>query len=388
MKRIALLISLVAHPMAMANRVDKHTYSTGIQVNALGWNFNHDFYALPREGDVWGGSRGEIKGAPWRGDYWQTSEWEIARRLNVTKATMPTQEELAKYSEQQLRNLSPAEKYDIVRNDFNYTLTKSVLVKFDKTLEKYGQVSKIPTWEGICHGWANAALHFPTEPKPLRYKGKFSKEIPFGSHDVKALLSWFQGEWGNTVGDKDRLDTRRSIGKTCPYKKTDPNFFGNFDCQDIKPQVFHLLLANKIGLRKQGFVADLFYDDEVWNFPVFKYETTILKHENAIDLKKDFHSETVKAIKVRTKVYYATEISPNWEALGTRYTGNIKTKFYTYTLALDARGNIVDGKWDRFSEQPDTLWVYEKFNFINPKSPDKEILSSELQKIYQQSIEQ
>ncbi|NBX17181.1 MAG: hypothetical protein EBR09_07440, partial [Proteobacteria bacterium] len=45
-------------------------------------------------------------------------------------------------------------------------------------------------WEGLCHGWAPASLEF-NEPEPVTVTGENNIKIPFGSSDIKALLSWY-----------------------------------------------------------------------------------------------------------------------------------------------------------------------------------------------------
>ena len=50
-----------------------------------------------------------------------------------------------------------------------------------------------PAWAGYCHGWAPAANRFE-EPLPVTVRNADGVEIPFGSSDVKALLTYFEAE--------------------------------------------------------------------------------------------------------------------------------------------------------------------------------------------------
>ena len=380
----SLLFLGLAMP-ALAQRVAKHTYSVGIQVHAISLDMQQNFYQLPLSG--------KLNQVPWRGDYWPTSSWEIARQYQPQqKATLPTLHDLKTMTREQLFQLSPAEKYDIARGDFDYTLTKIVLKKFEKTVEKYGSRFSIPSWEGLCHGWANASLNFPKEPGQTLFKTENGLSIPFGSHDIKGLLAWFQGEWGSSVApDTYRINRISKLGKTCPFAKSNPAFADNQDCKDISAAAFHTIIANQIGIKKTGLVMDVVEDDPVWNHPIHQYNSQIisygrnLKDDPYFDLETYF-AEASKVIEVKTTLVYPIEIAATPVPHGPDYEGSLSSMHLHYYLALDARGHIVDSRWHDDSARPDTIWIYHPFNFAHPEAPDQQILSSTLEKIYQQSI--
>ncbi|NRA67181.1 MAG: hypothetical protein HRU19_22045 [Pseudobacteriovorax sp.] len=376
-----LLILCSMSTVAFSQRAEKRTHTVELDSTAIGWGFEQDFYRLPKKGD--------IGRTPWRDDYWATKAGEIARRWDNTIGGNLTAEAVTNLSQEQLKNLSPAEKYDIIRGDFSFKLTGMQLTKFQKTIEKYGSIDAIPGWEGICHGWANASLNFGTEPKPIEYVGRTGIKVPLGSSDIKALLSWFQGEWGyETARDPDREDRKRKLGKTCPLPLNDPGFAAHKDCHDINPDTFHVILANMIGIRKVGFVSDTEFNDEVWNFPIYKYESRLVGHR--LPKAQEFIPEVVKVVSVDTKIGIAMETHPTWQTTGTSIQNQgfaVQSKSYQYELGLDARGHIVDGAWAKDSIQPDTIWLYETFNFRDPKNPDRDIFSTELESIYRQSIQ-
>ena len=355
---------------ALPNR----THTTALTANQIDWNYEQKLSQLPLKGDI-----GFV---PWRDDYWATATGEIARRWDGTIAAKPSAVQVRAMSEQELRNLSPAEKYDIARNDFSYSLTSKVLDKLARTSEKYdGSYRNAPGWEGLCHGWAPAALNFKVEPQPIEYTGQFDRKLPFGSSDTKALLTWFQGEWGTSAATYDKHDVRHSIGKTCALPLTDPNYPSHPDCNDVGPDVFHVVLANRIGKQKKGIVSDTEFNEQVWNFPIYRYQSKKLATNQAPAGK--YLGEAIKVVTIKTTIAVAIEIHPSWEATGTDNENfATKTISYQYDLALDARGHIVDGSWGENSPKPDTLWLYEKFNFTALNGSQDEILSTELGKIY------
>ncbi len=103
-----------------------------------------------------------------------------------------------------IATLSPAEKYDIYRGDFDYPTVRSerartriltTLRTIPGTIEEpfkenrdYTKGAKIPTWYGICHAWAPATILFD-EPGPLTLMSKDGFDVPMAASDVKALLS-------------------------------------------------------------------------------------------------------------------------------------------------------------------------------------------------------
>lgn len=374
----ALLIG-ASYPASVLAEINK-THTTELNSTQIDWNYERTLTSLPLKGDI-----GYV---PWRDDYWATNRGEINRRWDDSIATMPSESEVKAMSNAELRNLSPAEKYDISRGDFGYTVTNAVFKKLEQTASRSGgSFRNAPGWEGLCHGWANASLNFKAEPKAIEYKGKFEKPIPFGSSDTKALLTWFQGEWGTGVtSGVAKHDVRRSIGKTCPLPVENPQFTTHRDCNDISPDVFHVVLANRIGIDKKGFVSDTEFNEQVWNFPVYRYKSTI--KGVSLPEKGKYLAEGVKAVRMQTTIAVAIEIHPSWTATGiANESFATKTIDYEYDLILDAKGRIVDGSWIANSARPDTIWIYEAFNFkplnSNADGEETDILSSELGRIYE-----
>jgi hypothetical protein len=146
-------------------------------------NYKTKFGELP--------STSVLKVIPWSDTYWPSQESGIAKRWN---APPPQQDfEYRLLNETQVRSLnltqlswlSPAEKFDIFSGRFDYPTVRSEWLRTDP---------RNPDWEGLCHGWAPAA-GFYTEPNNVTLMSPGNITIPFGSADVKALLTYFNAEY-------------------------------------------------------------------------------------------------------------------------------------------------------------------------------------------------
>ena len=92
---------------------------------------------------------------------------------------------------------------------------------------------------------------------------------------------------------------------------------------------------------KRGFVLDVTREDQVWNQPVYGFESNIESVENIADIDdplKQFRAEgTVQIATVTTQVHYALEKGP-YVDYDESNGSNITSKEYRYTLEIDADG--------------------------------------------------
>ncbi|MBF0498506.1 MAG: hypothetical protein HQM09_00100 [Candidatus Riflebacteria bacterium] len=242
---------------------------------------------------------GEIKPAPWSGDWW-------SRKKGFNIKGWPG------------HTPSPFERYD------QYVLGRTgqnpgaTAWESDPANTHYGPQSE--DWEGHCNGWSGASV---LEPEP--HETKIRNGISFETSDQKAILSelymntycMFYGKrnWGNH-GD---------------------------DPLDIYPDQFHKLLLEYIAGQKSAVVCDITPDRQVWNYPLYKFESS---------WQPSFLND--KKLKVRTVCTYADDgVKPDYH--GTKSM----TITYTYNLIIDDQGNIVSGEWtgDSVQNHPDFVWV-------------------------------
>lgn len=294
--------------------------------------------ALPNSGAV------DESQHPWSETYWPSYEGGIAARWYKKNESgfaysFTTQAQLTEMSLEERQSLSPAEKYDLLQGRYDFPLVKS---------ERSRTSADRPSWEGLCHGWAAAALKF-REPKPIVLKNPDGIEIPFGSSDVKALILYYQGQVARAPS--------RFLGSRCNTEnEVSDDTMRDPECRDVNAGAFHVILANQLGKLKQGFVMDKNPSLQVWNQPVFAFKSTLGKHQPP---SPGASPKAVEEILVETEVTYALEISSKWEpVLGTDAQSDT-TALYSYRIEIDRNGKVVGGEWLE-SDRPDFLWTQER----------------------------
>lgn len=309
----------------------------------------------------------------WSETYWPSNLGGIAYRWNSPnpqpfKFKLHKKEELLKMNQQQLSELSPAELYDISQGDYKYSLTKKVLKTYSPD---------DLWWEGICHGWSLAASNYP-EPDKTVVVNKDGIKVPFGSSDVKGLLSMHDAF--NSKGLYARIGDRCGVEGKVPGEAfledgetslPPPHLANRSECADVNAGAFHIVLSNMIGIYSKGFVADIDRFNDVWNQPIVGYESRLFEEQplNA----KDFRNGIERKIRVITIMYYGDELefyTPEAAAEGIvsfvskdPVTGTLaqltSDRAYEYILELNSQGDIVGGTW--ISEaRPDMLWMMTK----------------------------
>jgi hypothetical protein len=246
-----------------------------------------------------GSARGEIKPAPWSGDWW-------SRKKGFLIKGWPG------------HSPSPFEKYDAYVQTRTGKNPGAVAWEADTRNGHYNPNAE--GWEGHCNGWSAASILTP-EPK----RSHFRNGIEFKVADMKGILSEV-------------------------YMNTYCNFHGNRnwgrpgdDQNDIYPDEFHRILMNYIASGKSAIVCDTDAGRMVWNFPLYRFEskwTTGWFDENKL--------------KVTTVVYFADDnVRP--DHIGTKWF----SQTLTYNLILDNQGNIVSGEWtgDSRKNLPAFVWV-------------------------------
>lgn len=241
---------------------------------------------------------------------------------------------------------------------------KSPLTKYDNAFA--GGVAKAATWEqknhtdgpawaGHCNGFSAANQRHPKEPFKTVVRGGES----FDPRDVKALMAEI-----HMSADYEFLGGNRCENKTPPTvaSRADPKVMG--DCEDINPGTLHAAIANWIGRKKHVLIMDQFAGDQVWNYPLIKYEVLSSQTISAAQAKQSvsasggtnyiFNPTAVKFIYLTTKLTFVE--AQRTEILAKRYIG---TMDLTYILELNAAGDIVGGEWVGESQKshPDFLWV-------------------------------
>lgn len=304
------------------------------QPSRFGRQFETRFDALPKSG--------QLTRIPWSDYYWATQRAGIAFRwLNPSAPPFgylpPSRQSVQSMSTDQLAKLSPAEKLDVFMGRFDFPTVNS---------ERKRTYPGAAAWEGLCHGWAPAALVF-SEPRPVTVTGENNVRVPFGSSDVKALLSWYMALHNTTgsIGLGGRCNLGGSIGMSTS------------SCRDANAGAFHIVLANMIGRFKEGFIIDIARAAEVWNQPVYGFRTRELSRQRP---SPGAAIGTQQEVLVESEINYTIEVEPQWDALGQLLERPaVASLIYRYRLELDGQGQIKGGEWLQ-DARPDFLWMQQR----------------------------
>src|SRR5690606_626741 len=229
-----LLFALILNslsPCALSREWDYYTSTPDI----MGHYYEKKFSTLPLTGKVKNSKK------YWSGHYWPNREGSINNRWNGKGfgylPELATSDELRKMRVPELAALSPSEKLDILNGNYDYPLVHEVAKLYKPNA---------PGWEGICHGWSAATMNHP-EPVPVLLTNKDGIEIPFGSTDIKALISYYYAFGFHPI------DTFQ-MGIRCEERKR----FTSFECtDDLNAGAFHVVLTNRVGLDGESFVSDI-----------------------------------------------------------------------------------------------------------------------------------
>lgn len=304
-------------------------------------NYQYRLDSLPLK------ARLPVKNTPWASSYWPRKKGSINYRWNTPNPTgfklkSPGRMQVQSMSQEELAQLSPAEKFDLVQGHYDYPLSSAVA---------RGSKPSAKDFEGVCDGWTASAIQF-TEPAPVTIKNPDGIMIPFGSSDVKALMSYDV----SINADAGALDPV-FVGSYCvmPWGMAT----GTDSCKDLNPGAFHVILANQIGLKKQSFAVDIDGTKETWNQPVYGYEFEIRGRTTA--------KGAADAYIVHAKFIYAQDdLAPgdagkifSWDPTVGTVDYAVGVREFDYIVELDYSGRIIGGSWlgDSKKNHPDLFWM-------------------------------
>jgi hypothetical protein len=284
-----------------------------------------NFYSLP--------TSGHLDSQPWSETYWASKKGSINIRWNQNEPEgfgykSPTREEAKRMTRAQLSSLSPSEKYDLFMGHYDYPLkneVKGIASPFAKW------------WSGLCDGWSLAALQY-AEPQPVDRVNPDGIVIPFGSSDIKGLMSYAAARHFN-------VETHQVGGRCSGVGR----ILSNPSCADINAGSLHLVFTNQIGIRKQGFVSEIDPGNQIWNQATYAYDYQVLGSAK--------QEAGVAGVRIRANLYYADELEySSWEpVVGTDKNMNGKLEM-DYILDLDSSGNVIGGRFIS-DVHPDFVWL-------------------------------
>lgn len=201
------------------------------------------------------------------------------------------------------------------------------------------------SWAGHCDGWSLASSVMPEPLVPVSDHG-----VCFYPADVKALLT--EAFECDMTGQQVTL-----LGRECMDASPDKDANGRMQsaaCRDVNPGLFHLTLANVIGMQRRAFFMDHYTAEEIWNYPIRWYESTA-DEPRAPSADEQVHAPSAaQVVHVTTTIEYLLEDQPKLE----RTYLKVATR-YEYLLELDGAGRVVGGEWlgSSIADHPDALKV-------------------------------
>ena len=329
-----------------------HSFSGWDQGNSpknMKWFSKRHFNTLPQVAF--------LKEEPWSGDYWPTHKGGVSYRW-ASEAVEDKERWLYSTPGKGVTTdaLSPIEKYDLYLGNEDFYLTN-----LERRRTGIFTDRKIPEWEGLCHAWAPATYLYKN-PGVIHVKGALGHDITFYSSDIKALLTthlhYNDSSKTKFLGSRCNLDFSELEEK---YKKglitkEELNYNMNRpECTDTNPGAFHVILTNFIGRLNKSFIIDKTRDLEVWNQPVYGYESKVLERKKGAS--EGAHPSTKEEVTLETVVYYISEVSQGYEReLVEEAIATIKL---VYKLELNFFGRIIGGTW-LSHERPDFIWAQNR----------------------------
>jgi hypothetical protein len=301
--------------------------------------------------------------APWAGPYWPTYQdsinvkWNQGQPSAAEKYAKAFGKDVATF----MNNVSKKNGIDSqsTRRKCSSNNDCSGLTDGSQCSIRAGKTSGycIPTWFGICHAWAPAAI-LEAEPNcPVTHNG-----VTFQPMDLKALVSSiYDGAKISTVFTGARFNG--GTDTTDSYGRHSNNAF-----RDLNPAYFHIASANLLGKLNTTFVVDVTAGSEVWNQPVrgFKvYEKTAMSLASAAKTfyglqTYPWNSAAKSIVYVKSRLSWIFETYTDGGLVSSGQINQYTTgAYYTYLLELDAAGNIIGGEWvyDSDENHPDFLWL-------------------------------
>jgi hypothetical protein len=275
------------------------------------------------------------------------------------------------------RELSPSAKYDLWVGNSDFEFSSAILSELafrslhGRVTNSEGQTiwnsdgNGFPAWNGICDGWAYASIVFPRPVKPVTLVSPSGREITWFPEDIKALGSYLMArtntEYFSSMG-------YRFLGGRCKSKRPDAR------CNDLRPDQWHLTLANRIGIQNMGFVMDIDNNHKINNHPVFSYEFEYfslrtgqkgdwkkareLTHTLQDRLAQGRHPQTRYIVGVKSKIHYLSFILSEKRKKQTHddpSQDSVKQITYTYDLELSEDGTVLGGVWGNRRRESDPV---------------------------------
>lgn len=264
--------------------------------------------------------------APWAGNYYAMAEGGIASRWQVGEYPFEalSKADVLKMSQEDLRKLSPVEKFDIYRGDYSFAATAH-------EMNNRGPLREMPVqmWEGFCNGVRCAGLNMAEPKYEVTVVNKDGVKVTFLPADLKALAgaAYFYSEKYGQLGSPSQ---------------------NGFSEQRPNPAVFDLALRYHLAANQQGFVIDTHLGSEIWNETVVGYKRSLREQELTSKEKQRFPKAVKKyAVEVVLDTLGEVDIQETngptkKDVANGKHLGSVVAN---YSLYVNAKGKAIDGLW-------------------------------------------
>jgi hypothetical protein len=268
---------------------------------------------------------------PWAGNYFPMSDgglanrWQLASVKNFDSVGALNKDEILRMRIEEIDRLSPAEKYDLYRGDYRFTVTR-------RELETRGplRANKPEDWEGFCNGVRCAGILMPEPKTEIFVTNPDGIKIPFKPADLKALAgaNYFFVEKYAQLGAPSQSGTAESQ----PH-----------------PAVFDLALRYFVGLKRKAFVIDSNLGPEIWNESIIGFKRKLERGEALTQDEKLHYPQAKSKLKIQVSIETLGEmkIHESNQATKAKVAAGLahETIETGYVLYLDSQGNAFDGYW-------------------------------------------
>jgi hypothetical protein len=301
----------------------------------------------------------------WSGSYWPFYQGSLGARYRDPsfRAVMEKTYKFEEYvslrgARVNPNDLSPAEKYDLLLGDSLGTFTETQWKNGDDNRSFSGAV---PTWRGICDGWAAASMTWNRPAKSVTLLSVNGQPVTFFPEDIKALGSQLHAKGFKTV---------TFLGRRC--NGTTGWITGA--CGGVNPAALHLALVNSVGIEGSSFVLDISPGKEVWNYPVQEYSLSFTNPltgaeapdwksarvellGNERDLREHKRADGTRwIVAVKAKVKFMDMRDGGVNSFDSSEFDKILEKEWSYELEVDGRGQVIGGEW-LSKARPDFMWA-------------------------------
>jgi hypothetical protein len=333
-------------------------------------------------------------------------DYETVNKESLFEYTPPSLDDLRNMSREEKINLSPAEKYDIMMGRYDYPTVASERARTSPGMQD---------WQGICHGWVPAAIDEP-EPQPIDATNADGILVPFGSSDVKGLLSYYYGitaydyargqrmvarngsvfeeqesvdsfdvgKWLNLAADAlvingrgyEITPTSLNDSAVCDDQATAAGYGSREKCLEafsIPATVDSLDFVAQVGSRSAGsdpnpgafhviIANQIGLMKKAFAGNINKYlkagqiwNQPVTGYASVVD--SDNRQGRGGEVHVTTTLTYVSEIPQTYAAVVNTPIERTSTMAFGYTLEIDSYGNITGGSWDS-RYHPSFLWTH------------------------------